>query len=52
MFAVHILAPSYHIIAGEGEEQGLTEEFEGIISVFVAIMFMFFGEKEIRYYRK
>jgi hypothetical protein len=49
MLVVNILAPSYRNIAGEGEVHGLTENCEVTNSGFGALMFTFFGEKEIRY---
>jgi hypothetical protein len=49
LLVANILTPSYRIIAGEGEENGLTENFEGANSGFGALMVTFFGEKEITY---
>jgi len=47
MFVVHLLAPSYHVIAGEGDEQGLTEKCEGTNSGFGALVFTFLVKREI-----
>jgi len=42
MFVEHLLAPSYHIIASEDEEQGLPEICGGTNSGFGALLFTFF----------
>jgi hypothetical protein len=47
MFVVHLLASSYHVIAGEGDKQGLTKKCEGTNSGFGAVLFKFLVKREI-----